>query len=281
MTFSKRLGIEPRDKPLQLKSIDKDLMNSLWNLFYTKVLKHIASDEYDDYNEYAIEQFRLDFAIKLTKYQVDEMPPTYFGLKKSIKEYFFKTTWNKVYELIEFYFDKDYVAEGYLDEIDNVLQIEFSGYRVINMQITPISNDLEVDSIKNALESGFNFTGFEGVNIHLSKALKFLSDREHPDYGNSIKESVSAVESATKKLTGETTLGNALNKLEKSGIEINNQLKESFNKVYAFSNDKNSGIRHAVVENHKPADFETAQYLLVTSSAFINYLISLSRKTQI
>jgi hypothetical protein len=45
-----------------------------------------------------------------------------------------------------------------------------------------------------------------------------MSDWDNPDYRNSIKESVSAVETAAKFVTGEGTLGSALNKIEKTAL---------------------------------------------------------------
>jgi hypothetical protein len=166
-----------------------------------------------------------------------------------------------------------------VDRLNYVLEREFSGYRVIKGLITPVSNDLETAAIEDSLKIAKKYTALDGVNVHLGNALMHLSDRNDPDYRNSIKESVSAVETAAKFITGESTLGNALNKIEKSGIAINNQLKESFNKIYNYTNDKSSGIRHGLTGDHVAPDFETAKYVLITSSAFINYLVSLAEKS--
>ncbi len=52
--------------------------------------------------------------------------------------------------------------------------------------------------------------------------------------------------------------------------------KEAFNKLYGYTSDK-SGIRHngGVDEN---TTFEEAQYMLVSCSAFLNYLICIYEK---
>jgi hypothetical protein len=42
----------------------------------------------------------------------------------------------------------------------------------------------------------------DAVSEHLNTAIGFLSDRKNPDYRNSIKESISAVESLMKILAG-------------------------------------------------------------------------------
>ena len=53
-------------------------------------------------------------------------------------------------------------------------------------------------------------------------------------------------------------------------------MKEAFNKLYGYTSDKN-GIRHngGVDEN---TTFDEAQYMLVSCSAFLNYLISVYEK---
>ena len=78
--------------------------------------------------------------------------------------------------------------------------------------------------------------------MHLSEALKLFSDKEQPDYRNSIKESISAVEVLCRELTGESTLGNALKKLESQVVAIQSQLKEAFIKLYAYTNQPDTGI---------------------------------------
>ncbi len=82
-------------------------------------------------------------------------------------------------------------------------------YRIINNEITAITSEQEIQSIEDALE---NTNQYSGVQQHLNQALKLMSDRQNPDYRNSIKESISAVESICKIVTNEdkATLGKAL-----------------------------------------------------------------------
>jgi len=121
-------------------------------------------------------------------------------------------------------------------------------------------------------------TALEGANIHLTNALELISDKKSPNYRNSVKESISAVESTCRIITGENTLGKALNKLESKGLNLNNQLKNGFDKIYAYTNDKNNGIRHAIVTSPTEPDFADAKYMLISCSAFINYLITKAEK---
>ena len=72
---------------------------------------------------------------------------------------------------------------------------------------------------------------YVSVNTHIKKALSLYSDRKNPDYENSIKESISAVEAMCCIITGMTgasaTLGAALKKLEDIVFP---RLKEDFSR---------------------------------------------------
>lgn len=274
-SFSQRMGIEPDSKTIQLTEMDEDLENSLWNIIHEYVLEHNKSSMISDDG---LLQFRTDLMSNFIKQPVHKIQTNVFDFARPYYDKFSTLSWNKIYDLMQFLIGKSYVRYGYVDRLNFVLEREFSGYRVIKNLIVPVSNELETATIDDALKSAKKYTALDGVNVHLGNALALLSDRKDPDYRNSIKESVSAVETAAKLITGETTLGNALNKIEKTGLPINNQLKESFNKIYNFTNDKTAGIRHGVSGEHVAPDFETAKYVLVTSSAFVNYLVGLAEK---
>ena len=99
-----------------------------------------------------------------------------------------------------------------------------------------------------------------------------MSDRTSPDYRNSIKESISAVEAACQIITGDqkATLGQAVKKLEGSGVELHPAFRDALSKMYGYTNDA-SGIRHALLDE-STLDADDARFMLVTCSAFVNYL---------
>jgi hypothetical protein len=115
---------------------------------------------------------------------------------------------------------------------------------------------------------------FDAINIHLKSAIALLSNRKNPDFRNSIKESISAVEALCIIITNDknATLGKALSIIEKDH-SLHKSLKSAFSSIYGFTSDS-SGIRHALIENDIPLFFEDAKFMLVSCSAFINYLKS-------
>jgi hypothetical protein len=95
----------------------------------------------------------------------------------------------------------------------------------------------EVQSVEKVLLSPI-----EGIRKHFITALQFLRDRKNPNYRNSVKESISAVETACKHPTGfeKATLGDALNKLHNK-----RPLHQAFKDALAVRLDQWSPVRHS------------------------------------
>lgn len=185
--------------------------------------------------------------------------------------------WYKKFDLIEFSIQvlrknggKNRQFLGIIDAFVKMTNSTFKrlnyAYRIVDDQIVEITDEEEIKVIEEAL------TQTSAVKTHLSEALKHLSDRPTPDYRNSIKESISAVEALCREITGETTLGLALNALEKKGIVIPTYLKSGFEKLYVYTNDARTGIRHAQMDDSEAPQYDEAKFMLVACSAFINYI---------
>jgi len=150
---------------------------------------------------------------------------------------------------------------------NDIFEKEYVGYRFVGDEIVSITSKEEISAINEALESPY-----ETLNTHFKKAVSLLADRVKPDYENSIKESISAVEAICSIIVGKGTLGATLKKLEDNGVVIHSSLKEAFNKLYGFTSDA-SGVRHASNIGGINSSFEEAKFMLVTCSAFVNYLL--------
>ena len=153
---------------------------------------------------------------------------------------------------------------------NELFQSEYVGYRFISGEIVPITDEIEVKEIEQAC-----CTPFDGARKHLKKALNFLSDREHPDYKNCVKESISAVE-ATCRIIAEkdsATLGEALKLLAKHGLKLHPCLNSGIDKLYSYACDQ-GGVRHAEHEAESIVTFEEAKFMMVTCSAIVNYLVA-------
>ena len=114
---------------------------------------------------------------------------------------------------------------------------------------------------------------------HIHRAIELYKDRASPDYRNSVKESVSAVEATYRMLTGTSNknIGDAISKLEAEGTKLPKSLKIGFSAIYGWTNGKD-GIRHALMEDAHSVTEAEARLLLVMCSAYVNYLLSLRNR---
>jgi len=276
-----KIGLKPIKNIIQIDSIDDDLKIGLWNvmqIFYWDTIKthHLSGSVYNEDLNLLILLKKL--WLGFFKEPLDTLDNYFPNSYSKIRDYFFnKYEWHEVYDFIEFisqnYPDKR-INETFRTRCNFVLEGELSGYRFINGSLTKITSEEEISEIEEALNIPDRF---KGVRTHLKTALTKLSDKKSPDYRNSIKESISAIEALSKIISGQpkAKLKNALKKIEEE-TELHPALKDSFIKLYGYTSDSD-GIRHALLDESN-LDFEDAKFMLVSSSAFVNYLIVKSGK---
>ena len=277
MRFSQRIGLRPVKTLLQVGSIDEPLMNRLWNVFLENFY-----DQLSDVSISGKETFKGNICKHIWKEffgnRVDQIPKYASGgvYSQGVVQYiekwiFYKAQWDEVYDFVEFIAQLEQQGSGtnFINNINEALEKEVSGYRLINGCIAEITSEIEIDTIQEALDAT---TSLKTVSLHLITALEFLSNKQNPDYRNSIKESISAVEALCKIIAEDenATMGKALAIIEKKH-SLHPTLKEAYNKIYGYTSDAN-GIRHALLEDDLPIEFEDAKFMLVSCSAFINYL---------
>lgn len=281
MSFSKRLGFVS-DKQIQINSIDTTLKNKLFNCFQEQLKRFRHSVE--------ISAYILNELGEITMNNISDQQTILRRFLNNGKGY----SWYDIYDIIEYFlqavdmvlpdrvFGYDYIVnhtygtvnkqsffELFSKSINGILEEEKSGYRLVNNEFVAITSEEEIESITQAIS-----TPFDAVRIHMQKALSLYSDRQHPDYENSIKESISAVEALCGIITGkkgkDATLGNTIKHLNDKGITIHKSMEEAFGKLYGFTNDA-GGIRHGKID-FTNAPSEDALYMLISCSAFVNYL---------
>ncbi|WP_228518618.1 AbiJ-NTD4 domain-containing protein [Methylophilus sp. 13] len=270
MSFSERKGLKPRPEVIQIETMNNALRNSLWNVLDMMLWSTKNFTSADSYRVAGIKPFSRFLWANYFKLPVDKRPQHGYEILEAIRNYYFKASWNEVYDFIEFVANFTVRLNSHIYEaLNGILERELSAYRFVNGQLTDITSEQEVRLLDEALAD----TQFTGVTMHLQRALELYADRVNPDYRNSIKESISAVESMAKILTGnnKAMLSDALKALEKNG-QLHRALKDGFEKLYAYTSDAD-GIRHAMLaeDNLTQAD---ARYFLLSCTSFVNYLKS-------
>jgi uncharacterized protein with PIN domain len=266
LRFSERMGIKPLPEALKPDAMPDGLRSSLWNVFL-------------DWRDHKDEDTLLSVIwSSFWKRPVDTIPVTggygrasYREAWNTVRDYFFRSDWHGVYDFLDFLIGLGYQGEQLGRAVDSVLARELAAYRVVNNQIVPVTSEQEVQALEEALSDKGKFGP---VSEHLATALAHLSNRHNPDYRNSIKESISAVESMAKIISGKdkAELGDALAELEKVG-KLHGALRKGYSALYGYTSDAD-GIRHALMDEDK-LTAEDAKYFLLACTAFVNYLKTL------
>lgn len=278
MRFSERHGYSKIRKAIQLESMDESLRVGLWNalkIFVWDKAAYSSSAMGGGYYLTASANAELKnlcdrLWFNYFKKPLDTLGSDWSEVHHFLRTYYFDAEWFQVYDFVEFVatnYKRPETREKLIDACNSVLEKEKSGYRFLNNQIAPITAQEQLNEIQRAID---NSTAAE--KTHLERALELLSERDKPDYRNSIKESISAVESLVVRVTGEKgTLGQLLKHLEEK-IGLHPALKNGYSHLYGYTSDE-GGIRHAILEAPK-VGFEEAKFFLVVCSAFINFVQS-------
>jgi hypothetical protein len=273
-TFSKRHGYTPPPVRGERKSLSKEARTRLWNIFHsdfrrlnTQAVPYTITSEVEFSqigNSFLRGVWTEFFGERLDRY------PGYEAVIAHIANGFERGAWHFPFGIWEEIFKSKpspiREPEKTAEAIRTVLERENTADTFVGNYFVERMTAEEVKSVEKVLRSPI-----EGIREHSTTALQFLSDRKNPNYRNSVKESISAVETACKHLTGleKATLGDALNKLH-SKRPLHQAFKDAFAKLSGWTSDED-GIRHSIMEsdNVERAD---AQFMLVTCSAFVNYL---------
>lgn len=272
LSFSQRMGIKPIEVPIQTDCLNEDTRMDIWNSFYQWFTAFVNGERY----MVNIDGNERGFCIRVWgNYLRKDLSELSNGkqITNHIKTWVLSssTAWYEILDFCEQIINDHYKLVNFFSEmLNNVFEKDNVGYRIIGKQISPITNETEIQSIESALAlSG----PFSGARIHIQTALEKYSDKTDPDYRNCVKESISAVESMCQILADnpKATLGAALKVLNNSGIDIHSALAAGFEKIYGYTSDQD-GIRHAILNESKTVEPEDALFMLVSCSAFCNYL---------
>ncbi len=277
MTFSERFGYRAPVADLSLEEMPDSLRAGLWDCASLWFFKNVGVyDIIGQLTGYAPEFDAISHYIWFNHFKrpTDERPRDPVAARNVIKDVFLKGKFYEVYDLLEF------LAKMPPEVMDNasaicapcnqVFERERAAFRFVETSLVPITDKVQ----REALEESIAGSASSAVRTHMRRAAELYSQRPQPDYRNSIKESISAVEAAVRFVTGEKSVG--VSKPLRQVADkyyIHPALRDGFEKLYAFTSDA-EGIRHSLLEEENLTQSD-ARYMLVSCSAFANYLVSL------
>lgn len=266
--FSEREG-HASPKPIQVKSLDDAVRARLWNVVF---------------GLFAVRSYYISSNLSFTTWvnflgnPADEHDAAEHH-DQFIKKFIMQEKWFCVFDFLEFMLETWYSfcannERGragskkftFVQQCNAALKKENAGYRIADDLVAPIVSDAEVQSIDNAIHGKFGHAG-----KHIKKALALFANRENPDYENSIKESASAIESISSEISGQKKISMTMTALVDGGMQLHPAFVEAIVKLFGFSSDE-EGVRHASTGEPLNADQNTALFMLVICSAFVNYI---------
>jgi len=268
-TFSEKYGFSQTSAEIQTEDLNKATRCRIWN-YVVSFFEELEGtfDSAKIYKPFVRAYFDEILKVDASKIHNGNAKSHFEDLSSDV----YGNEWHSVYDLLQFIADyctqlnSRHYQVLFIAGCNAVLKSEMAGYIFVGGDLCPITEDGEVAEIELALKDESS-----EVKQHLKSSLRLLSDRKNPDFRNSVKESISALESALRKATGEKTLGKALNSLPSStGIRFNQQLKSGLTSLYAWTNGED-GIRHALMTDSNVSR-EDAKLMLIINSAILNYI---------
>lgn len=238
----------------------------------------------------------LDIIIEKSKYYFDLIDPKYINVAINLYINFYKGNYrnfstekqfvnNFIFDFIDkssFFELFDFLEQIIIDfkniikddAVELCLKSLFKKYRlaytVYNGKIVPVANEAEGKTYIGALNMTEK-TGANGAHSHLIKAGEQMN---HQKWAESIRESISAVESVCRQIAGENaSLGAALSKIDKQ-YHLHSAFKKALSELYGYTSDEN-GIRHSLLDNPEAkVDQTDALFMLGACASFVSYLLA-------
>jgi len=270
MKFSERAGLQPVKLDVQVDSVSLDLRNRLWNVLHDRYWSSATFYSMSHPSNAELETLCIKLWNDHFKKPIDEIPRVTQQAIGEVRKLFFACRWYEVYELIEFIScSMNYGNQSFVEKCNRVLQQELSAYRFVAGKIAQIAEGQDIAAIETAIAK--TASPFPTATQHLQAAISLLARRPNPDYRNTIKESISAVEALCNAMTGDShgSLGQGLKVLD---FPVHPALLSGFEKLYGYTSDAD-GIRHALMDE-EDLQQEDALFMLVACSAFVSYLVS-------
>lgn len=267
--FSQAHGLEPVPGPLGLGELPQPARNQIWAVFHIFLKDKVRSDNILPYN---FEKIFLRLHVHYFNSPMDEFCSDYFQWHNSIKTLIFEEKYNRVFDFIHEVINDEYCPKLLTKTLAKTFDRTQIAYRILideKIIVQRISDEEEVafdEALKNTSSDKFS-----GAKTHLKNAAIYLRDNRAAD---SIPESIHAVESVMKILTGDISgdFSRALNKIAPT-INLHPALKRGFDAIYGYTSNEN-GLRHCLLDEEANVTTDEAIFMLSSCSSIVNYLIN-------
>lgn len=282
LSFREAEGLLSPPGALKWGELDYDLRIDLWDNIYVFLHNGLSPPYslrfYPDIEATLIHIFRRVFRHALDEAtRMAQLPDT---ATRIVKEAILNADYGVCLEVVQELLRRRADDEPLCRAIGKVFEQPRSPYLLVYDPPTFVPRGLvgEGQVVATALTE-IEASGATGAKSHLLLATDALNKR---DWRGAVRESIHAVESAAKKLTGKSnaTLSDALTLLA-SNKPIHPALRDAMKKLYAYSSDEN-GIRHALLEgDNDNVGPDEAIFMYVSCAAFVSFMLRKSGAAEI
>ena len=150
------------------------------------------------------------------------------------------------------------------------------GCQLVDGKFVPALSREEAEEVGRALT-----VPFPKARTHMEKAVSHFRNRERPDYANTVKEAISAVESLVKEWTGKKDVRSGLRQLARDeilrrdpqasgeGSGKRGSLVAALENVWGFATKTS---RHGLKSGESEPDSAEAGLILAVCASFVNYM---------
>ena len=267
--FSQRIGARPPPRS-GLEEASPELRTALWNVLH----KPTFPNE-DEHRERALAHARALW--NHLGWRTDQVPQLPHQMRESLATEWFSCRWHEFFDLIEFSArtlatSVAPVRQQWFEMLNRILESKGCAYRFVAERLVPLTNSTEATEVVRGAESAI-----PDVSVHIREAAKLLPPNAGANPRNSIRESIAAVAAALRHHNGNpaASLSEGLAVFEGKHGPFHPSLRQGLAMLYAYTTDE-PGVCHALIEESGGVTGDDARFMLVTCSAFTNYLVMLS-----
>jgi hypothetical protein len=270
LPFSQRENPKLIPPQLKLGEVSHQLRNRV-DYEFAELMRESTNDIYfGRFYSNDIKKFFRDFQVMFLSESVHEISD-YGKVYTKFRVGLSSGAYPRFFDLIEFMCRHETLGGRLRPAVMRVFAEERVAYRIAeDGLVVAVGTEAEADNFFRAIESA-DLHNAAAPKSHLLNSGSALAKG---DWSGSIRESIHAVESVARGLTGKPSkLSDALDALEKRG-EIHKSLKEACLKLYGYASNA-EGIRHAMVFEGVPkVDEHDALFMLGACASFVSYLLA-------
>jgi hypothetical protein len=274
ITFEQAEGVEPLPIQLKPREVTKPLRAALWEALYLQLR---ASTRTTDpvYGTRAMTTPWLDILYDKHVHR-DHNPADEFSSKPGphvdeLKSIVMSGSYLRVFGTLQWILRHVRCPPNFKARVATVLKECHAGYRLSDDEKTliPIASEEEAATVLATFKALAPDT-YAGGRQHLTNAAERLTAGDSP---GAVRESMQAVESVARVITGKGTFSEALKVIE-ARWKIHGALKIGMARFYDYTSAE-KGIRHPVLDDPTAqVDEADAMFMFGACAAFITYLIN-------